>query len=422
MSLTLGSVSKLFTIEVLEDAVRRALEADGRPAGLKVVGHSVELGADKGTGYLGVVYRIRVQLSDGSELSLIAKGMPENVVRRKTFRCDYYFEKEVFFFTKVAPLFREFELKQRGVEKVAVDTYMPIARCYHAVSDGENDFLVFQDLKTLGYEMTDRVSGPTVAQRQGLLHTLARFHALSYGLLRLEPEKLASTAEAFPEPWFSQPLAPFYEAYMFKLYNIWKRALQDELQGTDYWRKFLEFGPDAKKLFENMCDAMRHVGPAVINHGDAWSTNFLFGRQDEIMMIDFQIMRHASPMTDVSLFIFSCTTEEQRADAGGMLAILDDYYQVLCRSVKELGLDECPLSWEQLLEQWRVNGRLGFSSALELVLLSVVETEDVQDLDRIDGNEPVPLVDITQFKDVTDPEGRKRLADLTRLAADFGMI
>ncbi|XP_059486948.1 uncharacterized protein LOC132203299 [Neocloeon triangulifer] len=421
MALSLKTISQSFTEEILQVAVDKALSLKGR-TGLGIKSHYVEPGAEKGDGYMGIIYRIRVQLSDESELTLIAKGLPPNMVRRKTFRCESFFAKEVLFFNKLAPMLREFEIKRRGAEKVASDPLMPISGCYFAMSDGLNDFLVFEDLKALGYNMTDRISGPTEAQRTSLLNTLARFHALSYALQTLEPEKFSNAANLIGEPWFAPEFAKTYEGYMYKMYKLWHNTVKDELEGTEYLRKLEAFGKNAQVLFANLCKSVKLLNPSVINHGDTWSTNFLFDKSDKVMMIDFQLVRYCSPMSDLSIFIFSCTTEEQREAAGGMDALLRNYYNILCNAVHELGVSKCPLTWEQLQDQWRVNGLLGFSCALELVPLSLVESEDVQDLDRMEGNEPVDLVTLTQFKDITDPQGKKRLSDLTKLAVDYGMF
>ncbi|XP_065349049.1 uncharacterized protein LOC135945348 [Cloeon dipterum] len=418
MAFALSTISKLFTEDVLNKVVQNALQSTGK-SDLHIASYQVEPGADKGTGYMGIVYRIRVTLSDGSELTLIGKGMPQNMVRRKTFRSEPFFRKEVMFFNHLAPMLRQLELKQRG--EGAKDTFLPISECYYAMSDGENDFLVFQDLKSLGYEMADRISGPTEAQRNSLLHTLAKFHALSFALQTLQPETFSEAVAPIYEPWFAREFSSFYAGYLYKLFGLWHRAVHDQLKGTHYLSRFERLGANQKVFFDNLCDSLRLLQPAVINHGDAWSTNFMF-KGHQVMMIDFQLVRYCSAMTDLSMFIFNCTTEEQRAAAGGTEAILKEYYQVLCGAVAQLGLPECPLSWQQLMEQWCVNGLLGFGGCLELVPLSLVESEDVQDLDRVEGNEPIPLDELTQFSELTKPEHKKRLVDLIRLAVDYNMF
>jgi Ecdysteroid kinase-like family len=124
--LTLQSVSKTFTEDILLLASRRAVRNDN----VSVSSYKVAFGTEKGDGYMGIVYRISVQLSDGAALSLIAKGLPPNLVRRKTYNCELFFKKEVQFFNSYAPMLREFEIEQRGQEKVLNDTFMPIAECY----------------------------------------------------------------------------------------------------------------------------------------------------------------------------------------------------------------------------------------------------------------------------------------------------
>lgn len=415
-ALTLSSVSKTFTEDILLLAARRAVRRDD----VGISSYKVAFGTEKGDGYMGIVYRITLQLSDGTALSLIAKGLPPNLVRRKTYNCPAFFKNEVDFFNIYAPILREFEIEQRGQEKVSADTFMPISECYYAFSDGENDFLIFQDLRELSYGMADRISGPTEVQRTAILHTLARYHALSLALEVVRPDKFA-IFKTIPEVWLSMDKAPRYARYMHKMFLLWHKSIKDGLKGTDCLKRFEAFGPDPTTLFEKICGALRVIEPSVVAHGDCWSTNFLF-KEAKLMMIDFQIARYCSTMSDVAIYVFSCTTEEQRDAAGGTDAILMDYYKVLSDAVKELKVDKNPLSWDKMMEQWRVNGLNGLACALELVPLSLVETEDVQDLDRIEGSEAMDLELLVQFKDITDPAGIKRMIDLTKLAADYNII
>jgi len=185
--------------------------------------------------------------------------------------------------------------------------------------------------------------------------------------------------------------------------------------------RFEAFGPNPATLFEKIIGGLQVVEPSVLAHGDAWSTNFLF-KGAQVMLIDFQIVRYCSAMSDFSMYVFSCTTEEQRQSAGGMDAILKNYYQALSEAVEELGVAENPLTWEKMMDQWRINGLNGLACAMELVPLSLVESEDVQDLDRMSGDEPIDLALLTQFKDITDSQGKKRLVDLTKLAVDYNII
>jgi thiamine kinase-like enzyme len=68
------------------------------------------------------------------------------------------------------------------------------------------------------------------------------------------------------------------------------RAVKDGLAGTEALQKFESFGKDPSTLFSKVCDGTSTIEPAIVTHGDAWATNFLF-RGEEIMIIDFQVIR-----------------------------------------------------------------------------------------------------------------------------------
>jgi len=232
--LNLSSISKAFSEEILQKVVCKAL--NGR-TDIFVKSHEVNFGTKKGDGYLGIVYRITVRLSDDSELSLIGKGLPPNMVRRKTLNCESFFAKEVDFYNKYAPTLRNFEIEQRGLEKVSSDTFMPIAECYYAMSDGLNDFLVFQDLRTLDFGMADRINGLSQVQHSALQRSLARFHALSLALQVVQPGRFEAIKK-IEEPWARTDLADRFTSFFQKMYMLWYRAIEDGLKGTEVLKRF----------------------------------------------------------------------------------------------------------------------------------------------------------------------------------------
>jgi thiamine kinase-like enzyme len=52
-------------------------------------------------------------------------------------------------------------------------------------------------------------------------------------------------------------------------------------------------------------------------------------------MIDFQLARYASPVLDIAFFIYSCTSQELRAQHYDEL--LKNYHESLCEIVKDFG-------------------------------------------------------------------------------------
>jgi hypothetical protein len=56
------------------------------------------------------------------------------------------------------------------------------------LADGENDFIVLEDLSPTGYVTADRTKGLDFDHCVAVLQTLGRFHALSFAMKDQDPE------------------------------------------------------------------------------------------------------------------------------------------------------------------------------------------------------------------------------------------
>lgn len=176
---TLQSVSALLTPQILQNAVQTIYEKKFRADDIvRIAKTHVELASAKGDGFLGIIYRITATLANGTELRLIGKGMPANVVRRKTFQCEKWFAREIQFYNVICPAFMKLGAK-----------FVSVPDCYYALCDGENDFLLLEDLMESGYQMANKEQGLNTIQTISIIKMMARFHALSLSMKVLQPEK-----------------------------------------------------------------------------------------------------------------------------------------------------------------------------------------------------------------------------------------
>lgn len=72
-------------------------------------------------------------------------------------------------------------------------------------------------------------------------------------------------------------------------------------------------------FYDRMCRLVSTPGKySVICHGDCWAPNFLLKYDTtgsvavDSKMIDFQLARVASPATDISFFMYTCTQQDIR--------------------------------------------------------------------------------------------------------------
>lgn len=101
-----------------------------------------------------------------------------------------------------------------------------------------------------------------------------------------------------------------------------------------------EFGALYDICSDLVCER-KYAPTSVICAGDCWAPNFLVRNigpnQKEALLLDFQLARTASPVTDLSFLIYSCTLKpfrDQHFDN-----ILKMYHSLLSDAIKTLGSD-----------------------------------------------------------------------------------
>lgn len=84
--------------------------------------------------------------------SLIIKRQLQNLARRKLFRADRAFANEIVAYTKVMPQFHQFA--------DSIGLPIPFVNCLFAGTDeNDDDLIVLEDIKPLGYRMGNRLKG-----------------------------------------------------------------------------------------------------------------------------------------------------------------------------------------------------------------------------------------------------------------------
>lgn len=133
--------------------------------------HEITMGSSAGDNYCSDIYRAKiVYTKDGKSnntICLIIKAMPFVEARSPALDQLEVFDKEVKMYTDTIP----------RISKILDGEYM-CARCFYARKEPVQ-LIVFEDLKTLGFQMADRQSGIDEAHCRLVLSKLGRFHAAS---------------------------------------------------------------------------------------------------------------------------------------------------------------------------------------------------------------------------------------------------
>lgn len=235
--------------------------------------------------------------------------------------------------------FQEFQ----AVKKDAMYPFKEIATCLVSHLDGENDFLALENLNPYDYHTTPRQESMNIDVSRLIMRTLGRFHALSFVIRDQSPKMFEELSAAVEETYYASRLKPWYGKFIDTQIEIALDAIEKIYGGTiieERAKKFLTEGSLYDKMVKLTHTRNRY---SVIGHGDCWTPNFLIhstkfeGRDVPVAakMIDFQLARFASPVVDISFFIYSCTTEELRVQYYDDL--IQTYHTSLCELVKDMG-------------------------------------------------------------------------------------
>ncbi|XP_065362815.1 uncharacterized protein LOC135956300 [Calliphora vicina] len=414
MSLT--DISKKFTEATCEEIIKKA-------GGTKYTSFKFGKGFKKGDSYLSKVFRLCVYginepTGENVEVNLIVKGMPDNMARRKLFRSADFFRNEINFYLKVIPAWEAFQKKRNP--KNPFNEY-PI--CYATHCDGENDFVALQDVNFLGYGAPNRQDYISLEECLLTMRTMGRFHGISLALQALEPNEFESVAKCLEETYYAESYRKWYIDFLKLACSVAQDAVAKTFPNTNYetiTKNFLQ-----ETLYDDLINLVSTRSKlTVFGHGDCWTPNFLTrysaeGKAEAIKIIDFQLARAASVGVDISFFIYSCTSQALRESHYDTL--LKAYHESASSIINDMGADaEKVMSWQDLLDELKQFARFGCGMGIESLPMSLIEDDEVADLDDITDNSVLTDVwNITPFK---EPAKRQRIAEIFKHAIDQGYL
>lgn len=153
------------------------------------------------------------------------------------------------------------------------------------------------------------------------METLGQYHALSFALRDKNPEEFKRLGNILKETYYHDKFRTWYAGFLKGMILVGSDAVSKEYGGTLVEKKMQEFVGDESKFYNTLSDlCARQNEYSVFCHGDCWMPNFLISYQEingekipaQIKIIDYQLARLASPATDISFFIYSCTLQDLR--------------------------------------------------------------------------------------------------------------
>ncbi|XP_047511907.1 uncharacterized protein LOC125054201 [Pieris napi] len=250
--------------------------------------------------YFGVLIPLKIVGLENSgkekEVNVMLKLKPNKIDDRMKAVLEYLFETEHYLYSRLIPMFRQYN--------VNIDEIIP--KCYYADLEPGNEVIILQDMTYKGYR---RYSGDGFFDYDHVLvslKTLAKFHSLSYILLKNGKK-----------PDDDDILRPYTNTHPAELNLALKLSLDNHIKyfnGNKY-----EFIKSLRERYDLIRGGVvKGTKCFVYAHGDFWKENILLkyeaGKPIQACIVDFQTVQYMSASQDFLNFLISCTNSENRKE------------------------------------------------------------------------------------------------------------
>lgn len=238
----------------------------------------VDHGSNHGDGFMATMIGVTIRgqnyhngIKINCELPLICKLLPDSVDRRESFSADILFEREVYFYKTILPIFIHF-LEEKNIN--VDEEFVMYPKCYVAINNTELDqhLIVMENLKSLGYDLWAKREPLDFEAVSKVLTELGKFHAVSFAM-RDQRKEIFDEMFRIRETFFD----------MFKgngsAETLVSGAIQqtidvlDDQQEIDVMQRVKDNYEIWIKEYLNSDAAGRF---SVLNHGDLWNNNIMF--------------------------------------------------------------------------------------------------------------------------------------------------
>lgn len=211
-----------------------------------------------------------VEALQSDRLDLICKIEPTNAARNEQFNTSIVFAREVLCYTSILPVLEHFQ-REKGLTEE--NGFFGFPKCYLATNNPSTNeaIIIMQNLRSLGYNMWDKMKPIGFANVQLLMEQLGRLHGLSFVLRDQRPEVLDEFRK------MDNILDKMVDTKAVGLildscYDRAENVLDDEMD-KEHIRKYRKSWLEVIKG----CARSSKAEPfAVMAHGDCWNNNMMY--------------------------------------------------------------------------------------------------------------------------------------------------
>lgn len=243
----------------IKDDVTKVLEDNG----LKNPEILATSDQEAGNHFMSRLYKISASSKDDptKKIKLILKQLPDDEELKDIVNVEELFNREIVIYSKILVAFEE--LQKNLIEKHK----FRYVKCY--TTKAENKAILLEDVTVDGFDvLSEKGHEMTIDQVCMVLKSLARFHALSFAMKEMDPEKFEELVESISG-------YSYFDPFMDYINTVGEMTI--ELIKDPVKRSRVE--PHAMNLFEKFlkdrkCDRADPYN--VVCHSDCWNNNLLF--------------------------------------------------------------------------------------------------------------------------------------------------
>lgn len=223
----------------------------------------------KGDNYLSLIYRFKVtgvkENGEKVEVNLIVKVPVQSKLFREKFSLGPLYRKEMYVYNVLLPTLCAL---QDTFSIPDVEKFRHI-KCYRANAEENKEILILEDMSDKHFIMENRRESLSYNHLKVVLKNLASFHALSFVLKKVNPEKFLELARNIGG------ISDYSKEYTDYFEFARDRAI-DIIDDPVLVDKVRAYGVDLYNKVEYYLNP-NSVGPnSVMCHGDCWNNNMLF--------------------------------------------------------------------------------------------------------------------------------------------------
>ncbi|KAJ3638543.1 hypothetical protein MTP99_001898 [Tenebrio molitor] len=375
---------------------------------------------EKGDGYIGDVTFVDVRgtanTNEEKSYEFVIKSGKKSSQLREMIPVRNAFENEIYFYNEILPVFREFQ-----AEKGITDPFDNTPKFYDSIIEEEMEVLILGNMKTNGYSLHDRFDPMDQEHIRKIIKVYGKLHAISFALRDQKPEVFKELGGKLTDMMklSAKYIKPKEDRNTYEdIIKIAKEKKEDDVVAK------LNILNERTKRLNEITDPNDPY--AVILHGDCWNNNFMFKyannnktKLSDVCFLDFQLSRLASPVYDLSYFLFTCLSED---DIPNFDEIVIVYYESLSEFLRKLGSDPDKMfPFEELQKQWKRFSLFGLTMLSSVIKVCLSDKDEVNDLAEV-AESGRQITDAFSKAVKNAEEFGKRALPIIKLAIDKGFM